>query len=577
MNLRLNVSTAVFVLMAAMLSAQLPKEAMSSATQLLSSKLTASGPPSDMSSKSLPGGLRVDVKRAGQNPYVVQVMSEVSQVPIHTGDVVFVTFESRSPSLGGGLWSMYAQRNVAPWIGYFSAQGLPGNTWHRYNVKWTSDHEIAPGSMAITFHVASRAQEIEFRDFSANNLGHYSGALPFTPLTYPGREASAPWRKEANEKIDRYRKADVLVHVTDSKGKPVKGAKVHVKQLRHAYEFGSFVESSLLASNPDGEQYRKWFLSAYNKATTPMYWADWGWEDPNSQKLYKAYPVWLKEHSITTKAHVLIYPGWQFMPTRLKKYENDPKVLWAEMDKHIREKIAFTKPFGFVSWDVTNETRDLRDLPKIFGSEEIYVRLFKLMHELDPRPTLYLNENTILTNGGKTESQQAEFERMLRYLLKNGAPLQGIGMQGHFGEVMTAPPDIWRIVDRFAKFGLPIQITEFDLPIADPQAQADYTRDLLTAWFAHPATTGFTMWGFWEGSMWQPAGALVDKNWKVKPNGQAWLDLVKKRWWSDTTLTTDRFGNAKYRVFKGDFEFSTGKFSRQVKIHHSAQVRMVLK
>ena len=212
-------------------------------------------------------------------------------------------------------------------------------------------------------------------------------------------------------------------------------------------------------------------------------------------------------------------------------------------------------------------------MPKVFGSEDIYVRLFKLAHELDPKPILFINENTILTEGGKTEAQQTELERMVRTLLSKGAPVQGIGMQAHFGQALTPPTEIWRIVDRFAKFGLPIQITEFDLPIDDVQAQADYTRDLLTAWFAHPATTGFTMWGFWAGSMWQPVSGLVDKHWNVRPNGQAWIDLVKKRWWSDTTVVTDANGVAKVRVFKGDYEIIKDDVKRPVRVINETEVR----
>lgn len=44
-----------------------------------------------------------------------------------------------------------------------------------------------------------------------------------------------------------------------------------------------------------------------------------------------------------------------------------------------------------------------------------------------------------------------------------------------------------------------MSLSEFDLPIQDEQAQADYTRDLLTAWFAHRATTGFTIVGLLGG------------------------------------------------------------------------------
>jgi endo-1,4-beta-xylanase len=474
------------------------------------------------------------------------------------------------------MWQMIAQQSTSPWTGYFNTQGQPGPEWRPFNVKWTADKEIPAGTMDVTFHVAFQAQELEFRRFRAVDLGPHKGPLPFTRITYAGREPDAPWRAQADKQIDLYRKADLTIRVLKPDGSPAAGTPVHIAQLRHAYEFGSFVEQPLLWQNEDGNRYREWFLKAYNKATTPMYWADWGWENPEEHARYMQYPQWFKDHGIRIKAHVLIYPGWQFMPTRVRQYEHDPAALWEVMESHIREKLAAVKPFGFVSWDVTNETRDLKDLPKVFGSEDIYVRLFKLAHELAPDATLFLNENTILTNGGRTDTQQAEFERMIRHLLSQGAPLQGIGMQAHFGDLLTPPTEIWKIVDRFAKFGLPIQISEFDLPIQDPDAQRDYTRDLLTAWFAHPATTGFTMWGFWEGSMWQPPGALVAKDWTVRPNGQSWLDLVKKKWWTDVTVSTDAKGMARVRGFKGDYEVTAGDATKSLTLTKATDVTIKL-
>ncbi len=544
--------------------AQLPPAAEQAAVPLFPAELAVNGPSDIERSSSGPGVATVQVNRAGTTAWTVQVQTGNNLVPVRPGDVLFVTFESRSTAVGGALWNLYCQHSTDPWTGYFNAQGTPGSEWHRYNVRWTADKEIPAGTMGITFHVSSQEQEIEFRGFGAWDLGHYTGPLPYTPITYEGREPNAPWRKEADARIDRYRKAELTVRVVAGDGRPLVGAKVHIRQVKHAYEFGSFIEQPLLWQNADGDHYRDWFLRAYNKATTPMYWADWGWENPEEHARYLQYPQWLKAHGIRIKAHVLIYPGWQFMPTKVRQYEHDPQMLWKVMEKHIREKLTAVKPFDFISWDVTNETRDLKDLPKVFGSDEIYARMFKLAHELAPQATLFLNENTILTQGGRTGPQQDEFEGILRYLLSQGAPLEGIGMQAHFSDALTPPTEIWKIVDRFAKFKLPIQITEFDLPIQDPDAQADYTRDLLTAWFAHPATTGFTMWGFWEGSMWQPPGALVDKNWNVKKNGQAWLDLVKKRWWTDTTVLTDKDGITRTRAFKGDYEITAGAAKVQV-------------
>ena len=72
--------------------------------------------------------------------------------------------------------------------------------------------------------------------------------------------------------------------------------------------------------------------------------------------------------------------------------------------------------------------------------------------------------------------------------------------------------------------------------------------------------------------MWQPAGRLVDKHWNVRPNGRAWLDLVKKQWWTDTTATTDATGTARARVFKGDYELDLGTAKSQTSVNDATTV-----
>ena len=158
---------------------------------------------------------------------------------------------------------------------------------------------------------------------------------------------------------------------------------------------------------------------------------------------------------------------------------------------------------------------------------------FKVAREHAPNSRMAINENTILTRGGVTQAEQDNYAEWIQYLIDQGQGPDVIGMQGHFGEAVTGPETVLRILDRFAKFGKAIQITEFDLITRDEQGQARYTRDFLTAVFSHPATDAFTMWGFWEGKMWQPPGAMIRKDWTLKPNGQAWMDLVLKEWWTD--------------------------------------------
>jgi hypothetical protein len=129
-------------------------------------------------------------------------------------------------------------------------------------------------------------------------------------------------------------------------------------------------------------------------------------------------------------------------------------------------------------------------------------------------------------------------------------------MQGHFARRLTPPEKMLEILDRFAKFGPPIEVTEFDTDITDEQIQADYMRDFMTTLLSHPKVEGILMWGFWEKRHWKPNGALVRTDWSLKPCGQAWMDLVHKQWTTHEQGKSDPDGAFKVRGFLGEYEIT---------------------
>jgi endo-1,4-beta-xylanase len=292
----------------------------------------------------------------------------------------------------------------------------------------------------------------------------------------------------------------------------------------------------------------------FNRCTTPIYWADWGWANPSIRQRYLACAKWAADNKLTTRGHCIIYPGWEFLPSFVKPLAKDPPALRKRLLEQVVEVTEATKQFKFSEYDVTNELRVLTEITNILGKDAV-TEWFKVAGRHVPAGTrLAINENTILTHGGVTAAEQDIYAQWITYLNDRGQGPDVIGMQGHFGSTVTPPETVVRILDRFAKFGKPIQVTEFDLPSADEKGQAQYTRDFLTAVFSHPATEAFTMWGFWEGRMWQPPGALIRKDWTVKLNGQAWMDLVLKQWWTDRNTTTGPDGSCTTRGFLGDYK-----------------------
>ncbi|WP_309717331.1 endo-1,4-beta-xylanase, partial [Armatimonas sp.] len=208
-----------------------------------------------------------------------------------------------------------------------------------------------------------------------------------------------------------------------------------------------------------------------------------------------------------------------------------------------------------VEWDVINEPFDNHDITDILGRDSL-IRWFKLAQKHDSKARLFLNDYPPMDGTDKGNAHLNHFEDTLRFLQKGGAPLQGLGFQGHFGASPIPPARVLSCLDRFGKLGVPIAITEFDINTEDEQLQADYTRDFLTACFSHPSVSEIINWGFWEKRHWFPKAALWRADWSIKPNGQVWVDLTTKKWRTNASGATNAQGSFAVRGFHGAYKIA---------------------
>ena len=128
-------------------------------------------------------------------------------------------------------------------------------------------NDAAPNEAQVLFRAGYDPQVIEIGGLQVLDFGPAVplADLPCTPPTCRGREAEAPWRAAAAERIERLRKADLAIAVTRG-GQPGAGAEVRVKMTRHAFGFGSAVDAkTLLQSGPDGDRYRAVIVENVNK------------------------------------------------------------------------------------------------------------------------------------------------------------------------------------------------------------------------------------------------------------------------------------------------------------------------
>ena len=380
--------------------------------------------------------------------------------------------------------------------------------------------------------------------------------------TYNGRTPDAAWRAPALARIDQNRKGDFTLRVTDAAGQPVVGATVTVVQQRHAFPFGTALQMArLVQDSPTNRLYRQKSVALFNAASTendlkwPVWIGEWGAGYTKAQTL--AGLGWLRDRGFGLRGHVFVWPSWSTsnpgnLPTSLTALRGTARqneVPQLVLD-HIAEQAAATRDL-INEWDVQNEPNTNHDLMDLFGPQ-IQADWFHAARAALPTAALYLNDYNI-EDQGRFAAQVRLFEDTARYLLQRGAPLTGLGLQGHINGIYPGIPDYLATLDRYAAFGLPIRITEFDVNTTDDSLQADYTRDFLTASFSHASMAGFQLWGFWQGAHWRPNSALYRTDWSEKPNGAVYRDLVFNQWWTRAAGATDAQGTYRGRGFHGDF------------------------
>lgn len=392
------------------------------------------------------------------------------------------------------------------------------------------------------------------------------------PPAYPGAESNAPWRAVAAAKIDTLRKADLHVTVTDALGHPLPNATVGVHMKKHEFGFGSAVQADRLASNdPAQDMYKQKVQQLFNITTIenhlkwPAWVGDWGPDFTQAQAT--AAVNWLGSRGIAIRGHNMVWPSKENLPESVSSILNAAP-LNAAQQQQLRDMIAAhiqdigTRFAGKLrAWDVVNEPRanhDIMDnLPEGNGAMATWLQQ---AHAADPYAKLYVNDYDIIESGGDTNSaNQQLYYNQIKALKDAGAPIGGIGFQGHFNpSTITGPEQLWTIWDRFGQLGLNMQVTEFDLNSTDEALQAQYTRDIMTAAFAQAGMTDFLSWGFWQDAHWIPNAAMYRSDWSIKPNGQAFIDLVFHDWWTDVDLAADASGQAIVRAFKGEHNVSGG-------------------
>jgi endo-1,4-beta-xylanase len=513
--------------------------------------------------------LRAEVKEKSEAEWDVQVGANVAQA-VEVGDVllatVYVKAEQTRLESGEGRTELVMELGRPPYPKSVSHPLSISREWRKVYVRFKAERSYAAGEARVIFRLGYEPETIQIGGLSVENFGKQLAlsALPTTKITYPGMEPDAPWRKAAAERIESLRKGELNIVVQDKSGKPLSDASVEVQQTEQAFGFGSAVVAQRLLGGPGNERYRELVAELFNTAVfeNNLKWqplaGDWG--EGWTVDVASRGAAWLAERGIRTRGHVLVWPSWRNLPRSLKALEKDPVKLRATVNAHVTE-LASAMRGKLVHWDVLNEPFDNHDLMDLLG-QEVMVDWFKAARAADPTAKLFINDYAILSGGPGETGHRAHYEKTIKFLIDKGAPFDGVGMQGHFGAALTGPEDLLALLDRYAKLGKQIWVTEYDVDLEDEELAGQFTRDFYTTLFSHPAVGGILMWGFWDGAHWHKNAPLYRADWSLKPAGAAYRDLVLKAWRTHESLRTDANGVCKLRAFLGKHQVKVGSGAR---------------
>ena len=376
---------------------------------------------------------------------------------------------------------------------------------------------------------------------------------------------------------------ETVVTVLGADGLPCADADVVVEQTAHAFRFGNIGFDFLDLANGEGaagdQALADLWLELFNTATLPFYWS--GFEPvrgkPETARLMAA-ARWLVERGVQVKGHPLAWhtlaPAW-LLDLTIDEIADEQRA------RITREVTDFAGVIDI--WDAINEVvimpvfeaeeNGITRLARARGRIPTIRLAFETARAANPHATLLLNDFDL----------SSAYECLIEGVLEAGIRIDAIGLQTHMHQGYWGEEKMLAMVDRFARYGLPLHLTENSLVSGDlmpadivdlndyrpatwpstPDGEARQAAEIETHYrslVGHPAVESITYWGITDRGAWlgAPIG-LVRADGTPKPSFAALRGLIRGDWWlAPTPVRTDADGRFTLAGFAGEYALLGG-------------------
>ncbi|XP_042009296.1 endo-1,4-beta-xylanase 4-like [Salvia splendens] len=377
----------------------------------------------------------------------------------------------------------------------------------------------------------------------------------------------AEWREQQKRSINKYRKRDIKIKVTDKAGKPLEGANITLTHTRPLFLIGCGTGYSIL----EAKAYQDFFAARFT-AATPHNEMKWYYNEHfqgvENYETADAMVSFFEKNNIAIRGHCILWDStnasnyWtQTLPPR--------EVLYTTIRRIASVVSRYTG--RVIAWDVVNENLHNSYYESILGANASAM-IYQVTRAIDPHTPLFINEYNTLEYPKDIKVIPARIVHKIREIKSfpgNEDMVLHIGMQGHF-TLRANISYIRAAFDVMGASGSPIWLTELDFLKSDTQHED--LENVLRESFSHPAVEGIIIFGGWKKKGCRdecinakdynhmPIGCgqmcLIDNNFKITPTGELVDRLILKEWRSNVVTVTDKDGVFSGRLFHGDFNLT---------------------